>query len=671
MLTTNIELLDKIRDAYQSCSESERACLIRILTEFSQYGYSDTYDNIWMADYKEIPVSIDTFIRHPAYLGKATRNGEAIYPAWWEAYHSIFNNGNKYDEVILTGATRIGKTSTGITGTAYMLYRLMCLRDPQSFFNKKDVSKFSILFFNVTKDLAKGVAFREFNDTLRISPWFCERGSFSRSEQNFYYIPNDGKITIDYGSDASHGLGKQVYCLVGDTKVLTNCGWVEIASLSGQYHDIGQLNKDGSIIYSNAKVQLTNYVSETIRVELEDGTILEGTYDHPVMLSDGSYKKLGELTNLDDVLTFNISEVDHMNLKDANAKFTVYMHVSPNGKVYVGITSKPVTVRWGTGGKEYKCNEHFWNAIQKYGWDNFEHRIVATGLSLIDACDMEVSLIAEYKSDDQSFGYNHTSGGNWCSPSEEIREKLRAATSANWQNPEFRDKVVRGLTGHPVSQATREKISKSNLGKPGPIHPWKGKRMPEEHRLKCLGHVPWNSGKTKESDSRIARYSEKLSGRVRSGTHVLHISESRRSQYDNGYRPIWITDGNIETTIDASCQDVPPGFHAGRLSGHYKYMYNSEKCIRVRLDAVSDFQKNGWKLGRGECIGVSIQKAKLKFVYFVDDNMFETSRDAAEFLKSNGYPDISQTTVENISRNKLPTKSKYTSLIGRICRKER
>lgn len=213
MLTTNIELLDKIRDAYQSCSESERACLIRILTEFSQYGYSDTYDNIWMADYKEIPVSIDTFIRHPAYLGKATRNGEAIYPAWWEAYHSIFNNGNKYDEVILTGATRIGKTSTGITGTAYMLYRLMCLRDPQSFFNKKDVSKFSILFFNVTKDLAKGVAFREFNDTLRTSPWFCERGSFSKSEQNFYYIPNDGKITIDYGSDASHGLGKQI--LVG------------------------------------------------------------------------------------------------------------------------------------------------------------------------------------------------------------------------------------------------------------------------------------------------------------------------------------------------------------------------------------------------------------------------------------------------------------------------
>ena len=205
------ELPNRILDAYKSCSNEEKRYLTQILKELSDWGESPTYSEIWLSDYSEIPVSIDTFLDDDLYLGKATRNGTAIYPAWRTAMEEVFNAGNQYNEVVLTGATRIGKTSTAITMTAYMLYRLMCLRDPQAYFHKKDVSKFSILFFNITKDLAKGVAFREFNDTLRVSPWFNSHGRFSSSEENFYYIPDGGKISIDYGSDAAHALGRQVF----------------------------------------------------------------------------------------------------------------------------------------------------------------------------------------------------------------------------------------------------------------------------------------------------------------------------------------------------------------------------------------------------------------------------------------------------------------------------
>lgn len=204
-------LVEQISDAYKSCSTTERQYLKLILEELADYGDSPTYRDIWLVDYKEIPVSIDTFLDDEAFLGKVTRNGTAIYPTWRKAMRDVFNAGNQFHEVVLTGATRIGKTSTAITMTAYMLYRLMCLRNPQEFFHKKDVSKFSITFFNITKDLAKGVAYREFNDTLRESPWFCGHGKFSRSEQNFYYIPDGDKIAVDYGSDASHGLGKQIF----------------------------------------------------------------------------------------------------------------------------------------------------------------------------------------------------------------------------------------------------------------------------------------------------------------------------------------------------------------------------------------------------------------------------------------------------------------------------
>jgi len=205
------DILTRIRKIYKSCTSEEQKYLKTILEEIVNFGYSQTYQDIWLADYKEIPVDIHTFICDDRYLGKTNRNGEAVYPFWHKTLEEIFREGNKYEECFFTGATRIGKSSTAITATAYMLYKLMCLRDPQQFFGKKDVSIFSILFFNITKDMAAGVAYREFNDTLRMSPWFNEHGTFSKSERNFYYIPEGGKVVIDYGSDAAHGLGKQVF----------------------------------------------------------------------------------------------------------------------------------------------------------------------------------------------------------------------------------------------------------------------------------------------------------------------------------------------------------------------------------------------------------------------------------------------------------------------------
>ena len=207
----DLSLPSRIKKIYKSCTKEEQQYLRQILEEIAEYGESDTYEKIWLADYKEIPVDIDTFIESDRYLGKTNRNGAAVYPFWRTVLREIFSAGNRFEECFFTGATRIGKSSTAITGTCYMLYRLMCLKDPQEYFGKKDVSKFSILFFNITKDLASGVAFREFNDTLKMSPWFNDHGSFSQSERNFYYIPEGGKVVIDFGSDAAHGLGQQVF----------------------------------------------------------------------------------------------------------------------------------------------------------------------------------------------------------------------------------------------------------------------------------------------------------------------------------------------------------------------------------------------------------------------------------------------------------------------------
>lgn len=232
------DLPNKIQHIFNSCDSGEQEILLQILNELSCTGESQTYENIWLADYKEIPVDIYTFIHDDMYLGKTNNNGQRVYPFWKSTMQEIFDAGNQYDEIVFTGATRIGKTSTAITCVAYMLYRLMCLRDPQQYYNKKEISKFSILFFNITKDLAQGVAYREFQDTLKESPWFNDHGKFTKSDRNFYYVPEGGKIVIDYGSDAAHALGMQVFAAVADETNFRRAGIIDINKAKSRMQDL-------------------------------------------------------------------------------------------------------------------------------------------------------------------------------------------------------------------------------------------------------------------------------------------------------------------------------------------------------------------------------------------------------------------------------------------------
>ena len=218
----------RIRDIFDTCSPEEQAYLVDILIELSMTGSSTTYDNLFLQDYKEIPVDIDTFLCSDEYLGFANDGGDSIYPYWKKGFHTIFDDPLQYTQVIFTGATRIGKSSTAVTGVAYMLYRLMCFRNPQKFFKKKEISKFYFLFFNITLDLARTVGFREFNDLLKSSPWFNKHGRFSKSEKNFYYIPEGDMIEIVPGSGFSHALGMQVFCAFIDEMNFAKAGIKDI-----------------------------------------------------------------------------------------------------------------------------------------------------------------------------------------------------------------------------------------------------------------------------------------------------------------------------------------------------------------------------------------------------------------------------------------------------------
>lgn len=158
--------------------------------------------------------------------------------------------------------------------------------------------------------------------------------------------------------------------------------------------------------------------------------------------------------------------------------YTVYKHTAPNGKVYIGITSKKLNVRWRDG-KGYKQNKHFYNAVLKYGWGNMTHEVLFTELTKEAAEQKEIELIAQYKSNLREYGYNNSIGGECASlgsrhklnltPIERMRRGMKGE-----KNPFF---------GKTHTKEVRELLSKLKKGKPSQN---KGKQCPDDVKKKIM-----------------------------------------------------------------------------------------------------------------------------------------------------------------------------------------
>lgn len=125
--------------------------------------------------------------------------------------------------------------------------------------------------------------------------------------------------------------------------------------------------------------------------------------------------------------------------------YYVYVHKNKvNGKVYVGITCQTPSRRWRNG-NGYVSNEHFYRSIQKYGWDSFEHIIIADSLSKQDACNMEKKLIADYQSNNQANGYNKSEGGEFPAFGHHHSEKTKRIMSEKRKGMKMSDEIKRKI----------------------------------------------------------------------------------------------------------------------------------------------------------------------------------------------------------------------------------
>lgn len=196
------------------------------------------------------------------------------------------------------------------------------------------------------------------------------------------------------------------------------------------------------------------------------------------------------------------------------ATYIVYKHTNQiNGKSYIGISSQSLDARFGSNGKNYKKNKHFYDAIQKYGWDSFSHEVLISGLSKSDAQNKEIELIAKYKSNNAQYGYNLSVGGEsgnaGCTMSE--AEKFRRSQAYSGEgnpmygkrgknNPNYqrecsdatREALSRALKGRTFNSATIAKMSSAQkqrahwVGERNPMYGKTYADAPQAKRVICL-----------------------------------------------------------------------------------------------------------------------------------------------------------------------------------------
>lgn len=297
---TNLDL-----SILETLSEEEKAEVQRILQEYAAVGYSDTLEELKNEDWAEIPVDIHTFMHDKKYLGNALYEGDrfTVFPYWEKCLEDIFpdNMTTKYNTIVFTGAIGLGKSTIAVICQLYLLYRLLCLKDPYQYYGMQVIDKLSISMMNITLENAKGVAMDKMNQMILSSEWFMAHGQM-RGKTNQKYWP-EKHIEIIAASSNNQIIGRALFCLDGNTEICTTNGFEKLVDLVDKEIQVISVDENNNKHISvPCTVKPTLLTNEEYQIELSDGSILKCTASHKLRLIDGSYKEAQYLTTEDELI---------------------------------------------------------------------------------------------------------------------------------------------------------------------------------------------------------------------------------------------------------------------------------------------------------------------------------------------------------------------------------
>ena len=137
--------------------------------------------------FQEIPVDAKTFVEGEAYLGQPPlsdiqydiveamsqiyRKEDVINMLGEEKGTQYYNKYTK-NEIILQLGKGSGKDFVSTVACAYIVYKLLCLKDPAKYFGKPSGDAIDLINVAINAQQAKNVFFKGFKSKIERSPWF-------------------------------------------------------------------------------------------------------------------------------------------------------------------------------------------------------------------------------------------------------------------------------------------------------------------------------------------------------------------------------------------------------------------------------------------------------------------------------------------------------------------
>lgn len=216
----------------------------------------------WLKDhpwFNEKPASIVEFLG-PDYLNIE----KGIRPGVKQELIALFGdevNGHRIAKVrwgMFTGAIGIGKTTMGSVILPYMVHWVLCLKDPQDFYNLLPGSRIAFMMMSTSEDQAKETVFGDVKARIQYSPWFRDNFPYDpdfknqlRFSKDVWILPGSSKETSFEGYNILGGILDEADShSVTQNKDYAEVGWNTINSrIDSRFQDkgflltIGQMKK--------------------------------------------------------------------------------------------------------------------------------------------------------------------------------------------------------------------------------------------------------------------------------------------------------------------------------------------------------------------------------------------------------------------------------------------
>lgn len=171
--------------------------------------------------WEEYPVSIEEFVNDSCYLGLRGM----VWQAVMDDLRDIFNvkevdylgdnRFSTYQEVVLDEAIGSGKSFISSIAISYIVYRLLCMKNPQQFFGLAPGSLMAVMNMAPTATQAKNVVFGEIKSRIDCSPWFKDFGGMDDSIRSVLRF-NKGITILPGNSSETFPLGYSLIAWIMD-----------------------------------------------------------------------------------------------------------------------------------------------------------------------------------------------------------------------------------------------------------------------------------------------------------------------------------------------------------------------------------------------------------------------------------------------------------------------